>query len=217
MNDPMAAPDRQRSLAQYRRRAKIYDLELVAFEPIRRAAIARLQLGAGAIVLDVGCGTGLSFASLRAAVGSRGRVIGIEQSPDMLAQARLRVQQQGWRNVTLINAPAETFKIKTRADAAMFHFTHDILRNPKAICHVVQGLKPGARVVASGLQWSQNWAWTTNWCVMMAAVYSVTSLEGLAQPWSHLAQHLEQFEISSTWLDSVFIASGVVAKPTLVG
>ena len=32
------------SLEQYRRRAGVYDLELAAFEPIRRSAVARLQL-----------------------------------------------------------------------------------------------------------------------------------------------------------------------------
>jgi cyclopropane fatty-acyl-phospholipid synthase-like methyltransferase len=55
------ASDRQFALEQYRKRAGAYDLELAAFEPIRRMAIERLQLTPGDTVLDVGCGTGLSF------------------------------------------------------------------------------------------------------------------------------------------------------------
>ena len=211
MPPPSPCPDRQMALQQYRLRAAVYDGELAAFEPIRRRAIGRLNLAAGATVLDVGCGTGLSFEPLQQAVGSLGRVIGIEQCPEMLARARDRIARQGWPNVTLLNTPAEVCHTHTLADAALFHFTHDILRNPDAIRNVVQGLKPGAHVVAVGLQWSHPWAWATNWCVMMMAMYSVTSLDGLDQPWSHLAEHLDALEVSTEPPGGVYIASGVLA------
>jgi SAM-dependent methyltransferase len=217
MNQPHAGPDRQRSLAQYRLRARRYDGELAIFEPIRRMAIARLGLAAGVAVLDVGCGTGLSFAPLQQLVGPGGRIIGIEQSPDMMALALARLNQQGWTNVTLINAAVESAKIQTHADAALFHFTHDILRNPQAVRHVMQTLKPGAKVVAVGLKWSSTWPWAANWGVMLAAMYSVTSLDGLDLPWSLLAEHLDHLAVSSTLMDSVFIASGVVAPHKSTG
>ena len=57
------------ALAQYRRRASVYDAELAWFEPMRRAAIARLPLQRGDTVLDIGCGTGLSLPLLLQAVG----------------------------------------------------------------------------------------------------------------------------------------------------
>ena len=211
MNYLTTGPDRQKALEQYRLRATVYDCELAAFEPVRCAAVARLNLAPGATVLDAGCGTGLSFELLELAVGSGGHIIGIEQCPEMLDVARARVVQQGWKNVTLLNAPVEASNIQNQADAALFHFTHDILRNPEAISHVVQGLKSGAHAVAAGLQWSSPWAWTTNWFVLMAAMYSVTSLEGLDQPWSRLAEHLDKLEVSVELMGSVYIASGVVA------
>jgi ubiquinone/menaquinone biosynthesis C-methylase UbiE len=209
MNPTHNGPDRDMALAQYRRRAKVYDWELAAFEPIRRQAIARLCLVQGATVMDVGCGTGLSFEPLQQAIGSRGHIIGIEQCPEMLDQARARVAQQHWRNVTLLNTPVEASKIKTRADAVLFHFTHDVLRNPEAIHHVVRGLKPGAHVVAAGLQWANPWAWHTNWSVWLAAIHSVTSLEGLDQPWSLLVKHLSELQVSTTLMGGVYIASGI--------
>lgn len=202
------------ALAQYRQRAKVYDLELAAFEPIRRQAIARLCLAQGATVLDVGCGTGLSLEPLQQAIGSRGHIIGIEQCPEMLDQARVRVAQQGWRNVTLLNTSAEALTIQAQADAVLFHFTHDILRNPDAIRQVVRGLRPGAHVVAAGLQWANPWAWATNWFVWMAALHSVTSLEGLEQPWSLLVEHLSEPKVDTTLMGGVYIASGIFVRAT---
>ena len=54
-------PNRSTALRQYRSRARIYDLELLLFEPVRHRAIELLRLKKGDRVLDVGCGTGLSF------------------------------------------------------------------------------------------------------------------------------------------------------------
>jgi demethylmenaquinone methyltransferase/2-methoxy-6-polyprenyl-1,4-benzoquinol methylase len=83
------------------------------------------------------------------------------------------------------------------------------LRNPEAIHHVVRGLKPGAHVVAAGLQWANPWAWHTNWFVWLAAIHSVTSLEGLDQPWSLLVKHLSELQVSTTLMGGVYIASGI--------
>ena len=211
---PRRTPDREAALAQYRRRADIYDLELAVFEPIRRQAIARLALRQGERVLDLGCGTGLSLPLLREAVGPQGQVIGVEQSPEMIDKARQRVAAQGWKNVTLICAPVETAALPDAveaADAALFHFTHDVLRRPEAVAHVLRHLRPGARVVAAGLQWAPPWLPLVNLLVLPAALHSVSSLEGLRRPWSHLASHLGAMQVESLLLGGVHLASGVVA------
>ena len=204
----------QAALAQYRRRASVYNIELALFEPIRRSAVCRLGLKPGDTVIDAGCGTGLSLPLLRAAVGPHGRVVGIEQCPQMLAKAQACVRQQRWNNVTLIEASVEEAMLATlpseRADAALFHFTHDILREPAALANVARALRPGASVVACGLKWSAPWAWPVNLFVLGAALHSVSSLTGLAQPWSLLAAHLEPLEVDSTAAGAVFIARGML-------
>ena len=204
------APDRAAALAQYRARAGVYDLELALFEPIRRRAIAALALRPGQTVLDVGCGTGLSLPLLQAGVGARGRIVGIEQSPEMIGHARERVRRQGWRNVTLLCAPAEDAQIDVVADAALFHFTHDILQRPEAVANVLAQLRPGARVVASGLKWAEGWRWPTNLFVLPAALRSVTSLQGLEKPWAGLAQALPDLVVHSALTGGVFVASGTL-------
>src|SRR5579864_7366055 len=113
------APDRAEAIEQYRSGVPVYDLEIAIAEPIRRRAIARLSLKPGETVLDLGCGTGLSFPHLEHYVGAHGVIIGIEQSPDMIAIARVRADENGWTNVALVNAPAEEAHIPQLADAAV--------------------------------------------------------------------------------------------------
>jgi ubiquinone/menaquinone biosynthesis C-methylase UbiE len=203
-------PNRSTALRQYRSRARIYDLELLLFEPVRQAAIDLLRLKKGDRVLDVGCGTGLSFTALEGLVGADGAIVGIEQSPEMLERARARADENNWNNVTLISASVEDAAIPLAADAALFHFTHDIMRTPKALANIVSHLKPGARVVAAGLKWAPVRTMPLNLFVWNAALRSTSTLEGLARPWSHLEAILQELEIEQMLGGTVYVASGIV-------
>jgi SAM-dependent methyltransferase len=199
------------ALEQYRLRAPRYDFEVAPFEPVRLEAIAALALREGATVLDVGCGTGLSFGPIAQRIGARGSIVGIEQSPEMIAQARERVAQQHLPHVRLVCAPAATAALAVHADAALFHLVHDILRDDAALANVLSHLKPGARVVASGLRWAPPWLWPSNAFVMAAALYSTTSLEGLREPWDKLAARLRHVEVRTTLFGAMFVARGIYA------
>jgi SAM-dependent methyltransferase len=202
-------PDRQFALRQYERRSSVYDAELAWFEPLRIAAIDALLLQPGCRVIDVGCGTGLSFAPLMERLGNEGGIVGIEQCPQMLDLARERIRRYGWHGIELIEAPVEQARLTELADAALFHFTHDILRSTAAIENVLGHLQPGARVVATGLQWASPWAWPVNLFVWSAALHSVSALEGLDHPWSLLARYLPDLRVRPTWLGGVSMATGV--------
>ena len=202
-------PNRQAALAQYRQRADVYDWELALFEPLLRDAIALLDLQEGDVVLDVGCGTGLSLPGLVAGVGKSGHVVGIEQSPEMIELARERARQNDWQQVQLVNSPVESADIDTQADAALFHFTHDILRRPQAIANVLSCLRPGARVVASGLKWAPpGLAWGVNFFVLPAALRSVTSLDGMVAPWQLLQDQLGALQVQHRLMGGCYIAHG---------
>jgi ubiquinone/menaquinone biosynthesis C-methylase UbiE len=203
-------PNRSTALRQYRSRARIYDLELFLFEPVRQRAIELLRLKNGDRVLDVGCGTGLSFTALEDLVGADGSIVGIEQSPEMLERARARAADNSWRNVEFVSASVEDAAIPFAADAALFHFTHDIMRTPKAVANVVSHLKPGARIVAAGLKWAPVRTLPLNLFVWNAALRSTSTLEGLARPWTNLEAILQELEVEQMLGGTVYVASGVV-------
>jgi ubiquinone/menaquinone biosynthesis C-methylase UbiE len=208
---PGRRPDASLAQAQYRRRAARYDAELAPFEPLRREALGLLHLRAGDTVLDVGCGTGLSFAGLKRKVGSSGHIIGIDPSPEMLAEARVRIARHRWTGITLVPATAADAPLHGRADAAIFHFTHDVLRDEEALDHVFAHLKPGAQVVATGLQWGPAWMPLTNAFVLGAALYSVTCMTGLGQPWDLIAGRLSDVRLHSMPWAGLYVLGGRVA------
>lgn len=204
------SPDPSPADCLYRVRASRYDLELAPFEPLRARALAALGLQPGQTVLDMGCGTGLSLAGLAQGVGETGLVMGVEPCAAMLAMARERVQQQGWTQVQLQAHAAADSRLPRRADAALFHFTHDILQQPAAVGHVLSHLRPGATVVACGLCWAGPFNWPGNLFVLGAALYSVTTLRGLDQPWRELARQLPAMQIERLWSGAVYLARGTV-------
>jgi demethylmenaquinone methyltransferase/2-methoxy-6-polyprenyl-1,4-benzoquinol methylase len=207
---PGRRPDVSAARARYRQRASRYDLELLPFEPLRTRAIELLDVAAGDTVLDIGCGTGLSFPPLKARLGPQGRIVAVDPSPEMLALAQERIARHHWSGIELLQAPAAAAPLHGRADAALFHFTHDVLREPEALDHVIAHLKPDARVVATGLQWAPPWLLPTNLFVWAATLYSVTCMEGLQQPWSLLARRLRDFHVRSYSWAGLFVAHGRV-------
>jgi SAM-dependent methyltransferase len=56
--------------------------------PAYARAVAELAPPAGGTVLDAACGTGRALPHLRTAVGPAGRVVGVDLTPQMLAEAR---------------------------------------------------------------------------------------------------------------------------------
>ena len=56
--------------------------------PAYEAAVAELRLSPGATALDAACGTGRAVPILQKAVGSAGRVVAVDVTPEMLEMAR---------------------------------------------------------------------------------------------------------------------------------
>ena len=199
----------------YQEDARSYDERTSAFQGYRRAVVEALPLCPGQVVLDVGCGTGLCHGSLLDKVGPQGRVVGIEESPEMVAVARERIEQEGWRNVTVVQSSAEDAQIALTADAALFCAVHDILQSQDALRNVLSKLRPGAAVAAAGGKWAAPWMVAVNMPVTMLHAPYVRSFDGFQRPWHHLEQLLEDVHVQELALGSGYILTGQAPPQTV--
>jgi len=202
----------QTTLDKYRDLAADYDRRTRRLQPYRERAIQRLLLRSGETVLDVACGTGANFSLLEKYVGPRGRIVGVDLSPEMLECARERADHHRWRNVDLIEGSAEELAIDGGVDAALFSFTHDVLRSRAAVTNVLGNLVPGGRVAAAGSKWAPRWAWPVNLVVRATARRYVTTYEGFRRPWSRLEDEAGPLHVESLAFGAVYVASGTVLQ-----
>ena len=201
-------PDRERALELYRRHASNYDRRSWITSWFRKRAVSLLALKRGETVLDVGCGTGLSLPVLRGAVGAEGRVIGVELSPEMAAEARKRVDSHGWHNVTIVNTAAEDADIDLSVDAALFFLTHDIMRSEPALERSLAHVREGGCVVAFGAKLPPLWAFPLIPLVWLVGRPYVTTYEGVRAPWGHLVRWIPDLRVRSALLGTTYFAWG---------
>src|SRR5947209_8024411 len=108
---------RQHLIATYRKKAKHYDVTSRLYpapgypqRAQRLAAVEALGLRPGDSVVDIACGTGLNFPLIEGAIGPEGRILGVDLTDAMLAQAQARIETNGWSNVTLAQSDAADFE-----------------------------------------------------------------------------------------------------------
>lgn len=192
------SPDREAALASYARLAARYDRNCRWLDAVRFEALELLAAREGETVIDVACGSGAMLPSLGRAVGSKGRVIGIEQCPEMAAIARERVALAGLKNVEIINAPAEDVNLESEADAVLFCYAHDVLQSDEAVERVLRAARPGARIVAAGARLIGWWAAPVNVWKLWRSRHYVTTFRGLREPAARLALRCPDWRVVGT-------------------
>lgn len=191
--------------------APFYDLfsgEWPVYGAGRTAGIPLLRLSPGDHVLDVGCGTGLSFPFLRREVTGSGRVVGVDSSADMLRAARQRVDGDlgsadgtdgaGGRanNVELVVHDATDLEaLRTNggplehrpADAVLFTYALSLMHPWQAAWSSALTLaRPGARVVVVDMARPTGAARLLEPLALLATHLGGSDID--AHPWTALEQ-----------------------------
>lgn len=104
--------------------------------------LERLELVGDETVLDAGCGAGIVTAALRDRL-PRGRVIGVDASPAMIAAARARLGDDVELHVCDLHALALAEPVDALLSTATLHWVPDHARLWR---HLHALLRPGARV-----------------------------------------------------------------------
>jgi ubiquinone/menaquinone biosynthesis C-methylase UbiE len=151
---------RDHLIQTYRKKAKHYDITS-QFYPApgypqrahRLRAVQALGLRPGDCVVEIACGTGLNFPLIEQEIGPDGRIIGVDLTDAMLAQAQHRIETNGWSNISLVQADAAEFDFPTEVDAILS--TYALSHVPECgdlIAHGTAALSCGGRWVVLDLK-----------------------------------------------------------------
>jgi demethylmenaquinone methyltransferase/2-methoxy-6-polyprenyl-1,4-benzoquinol methylase len=139
----------------YRKKAKHYDVTSQLYpapgypqRAQRLRAVQALGLRPGDSVVDIACGTGLNFSLLEQMVGPEGRIVGVDLTDAMLAQAQHRIETKGWSNISLVQADAAEFEFPPEVDAILS--TYALSQVPE--CGDV--IARGAAALSRGGRWA---------------------------------------------------------------
>ena len=205
-----SGPDRRVALARYARLAAHYEESARRIRDVRGRAIDLLHLKSGETVFDVACGAGATLDELARQVGPQGRVIGIEQSPEMAALARAAAG--GSENVQVLCDPVETFSSPHRADALLFCYTHDVLQSAPALSNLFAQTRMGARIAVAGLCLLPWWGALANAWVLWRARDYLTTWRGLREPWLSLLAWCPDLSIfGRCHLGTSYLAAGTLS------
>lgn len=210
---------------RYRLAARSYDL--VSGEPVyragRRLGIAALNLRPGDLVLDVGCGTGLNFAGLRAAVGPTGRVVGLDASSAMLRQAATRIVRAGWANVELVQADATTVppealleRLGQPCDGVLATYALSLMHAWRTAWRTVLSLTdPGGRLAVVDLQRPVGVPRLAVWSAELACRLGGSDVD--AHPWTAVEQDCTEVRASQAWGGHLQVRSGQPGRTSGTG
>jgi ubiquinone/menaquinone biosynthesis C-methylase UbiE len=221
---------REHLIQTYRKKAKHYDITSRLYPAPgypqrgqRLRAVQALGLRAGDSVIDIACGTGLNFPLIEEVIGPDGRIVGVDLTDAMLAQAQDRIKANGWSNISLVQSDAAEFDFPADVNAILS--TYALSQVPgcaEVIAHGAAALSVGGRWVVLDLKVPDN---TPRWLSHLgtAIVRPFASIDQWVtrRPWQviHAAMQEELADVGWTELffGTAFLAAGSRGPSATVG
>jgi demethylmenaquinone methyltransferase/2-methoxy-6-polyprenyl-1,4-benzoquinol methylase len=206
----------------YRRRASHYDFTanlyyLIGFREwaYRKKAVQALNLNRGDTLVEVGCGTGLNFGLLQKAIGPQGKIIGVDLTDRMLAQARKRIERQGWSNVELVQADAAAYEFPPGVAGIISTFALTLIPEfDQVIQRGAAALASGGRWVVADFKLPEGWTVRlTPLLVPLVRPFGATLDLTNRHPWESMRKYLKNVAVEEVYLGFAYIVVGEAAGP----
>jgi ubiquinone/menaquinone biosynthesis C-methylase UbiE len=212
---------REHLIETYRKKAKHYDITSRLYPAPgypqrgqRLRAVQALGLRAGDTVVDMACGTGLNFSLLEKAIGPAGRIVGVDLTDAMLAQAQDRIETNGWSNVSLVQADAAGFDFPTEVDAILS--TYALSQVPECaavIAHGAAALSAGGRWVVLDLKVPDRApGWLTQLGTATVRPFAWIDEWVMRRPWEAIRTAMREELADPSWTElffgTAFLAAG---------
>jgi len=144
----------------------VYDQKLSStFEQWKALAINASNLHEGDAVIVFCCGTGNDFSHILGKIGMKGRILGVDFSPQMLDLAQEKIQREGWNNVALREADVTRFENQeaTYFDAGICTLGMSIIPDyQKAYDSLLSHVRSGGEIVIGDMQLAASWRFMSN-------------------------------------------------------
>ena len=137
-------------------RAHAYDEESRRKWQDPDAVLAEIGLKPGATFIDVGCGEGFFTLPAARLVGEKGRVYGLDVSPQAIERLRERAAGEGMANLQLrVGRAEDTVLCKACAHFVFFGIVlHDFDEPARVLANAARMLKPGGMLI--NLDWKKE-------------------------------------------------------------
>jgi ubiquinone/menaquinone biosynthesis C-methylase UbiE len=212
---------RDRLIETYRKKAKRYDITSRLY-PLpgyphraqRLRTVQALGLRPGDSVIDIACGTGLNFPLIEEVIGPGGRIIGVDLTDAMLAQAWDRIAANGWSNISLVQSDAAEFDFPAQVDAIMS--TYALTQVPECAEVIARGaaaLSGGGRWAVLDVKVPGN---TPEWLAQLgtATVRPFANIDEwiMRRPWEAIRTAMQEELTDLSWTElffgTAFLAAG---------
>jgi ubiquinone/menaquinone biosynthesis C-methylase UbiE len=120
------------------------------------AVLMEIGLKPEATFIDIGCGEGFFILPAARLIGERGRVYGLDVSPQAIERLRIKATNEGITNLQLrVGRAEETVLCEDCADFVFFGIVlHDFDEPGKVLANAMKMLKPSGELV--NLDWKKE-------------------------------------------------------------